>query len=49
MEWLRMQTEVIPDSCVRSCEELYVCLRSQTIMEGHKREHGGNRHGRSQA
>ena len=29
----RVKTELIPDS--RSCEVLCVCLRSETIMEGH--------------
>ena len=49
MVWLRTNTEVIPDSRVRSCVVLYVCLRSETITEGHMREHGGLHHGRSHA
>ena len=48
-EITRTKTEVLPDSHVSSCEVLYVCLRSETVMAGHMREHGGNRHGRSHA
>ena len=39
MECSRTETQLIPDSRVRSCEVQYVCLRSETIMEGHMREH----------